>query len=67
MVYKKIQNEKGDYRDSQNVRYDVLEAHEAWTPQGKNVGWDEFASLEKSAAAYGLTYKPIEQEGEYAD
>lgn len=60
MVYKKIQNEEGNYIDVQQVRWDILEAHEAWTPQGKNVGWDEFDSLEKAALAYGLTYEPIE-------
>ncbi len=62
MVYKKIQNEQGDYIDNQQVRWDMLEAHEAHTPQGKNAGWDEFDSLEQAANAYGLTYDPIGQE-----
>lgn len=62
MVYKKIQNEKGDYKDQQNVRYTVLEAHEAWTPQGKNVGWDEYENMEAALEAYGLVYDPIPQE-----
>lgn len=60
MVYKKIQNEQGDYKDKQDVRYTVLEAHEAWTPQGLNVGWDEFDNLEQAVQAYGLTYSPLE-------
>jgi hypothetical protein len=60
MVYKKIQNEEGNYIDVQQVRWDILEAHEAWTPQGKNVGWDEFDNLEAAAKSYGLTYSPIE-------
>lgn len=60
MVYKKTQNEEGNYIDVQQTRWDILEAHEAWTPQGKNVGWDEFDSLEKAAQAYGLTYDPLE-------
>lgn len=59
MVYKKIQNEQGDYKDKQEVRYTVLEANEAYTPQGKNVGWDEYASLEAAANAYGLIYDPL--------
>ena len=59
MVYKKIQNDYGDYKDKKNVRYDVLEAHEAYTPEGKNVGWDEYADLETALAAYGLTYDPM--------
>jgi hypothetical protein len=56
MVYKKIQNPEGDYKDVQNVRWDVLEAHEAWTPEGMNVGWDAFESLEEAAGYYGLMY-----------
>ena len=62
MVYKKIQNEQGNYKDKQEVRYDVLEAHEAWTPQGKNVGWDEFPSIEAATEAYGLIYAPFPEE-----
>ena len=62
MVYKKIQNEQGDYKDIQNVRWDVLEAHEAWTPEGKNVGWNEYPDLETALQAYGLYYDPQEQD-----
>jgi len=61
MVYKKIQNPEGDYKDVQNVRWDVLEAHEAWTPEGKNVDWDEYPNLELALAAYGLVCDPQEQ------
>lgn len=66
MVYKKIQNEEGNYIGQDGNRYDILEAHEAWTPQGKNVGWDEFENLEKAAKVYGLTYDPKPQEVENA-
>lgn len=59
MVYKKIQNEKGDYKDANEVRFDVLEAHEAHTPEGLNVGWDEFESMDAALTAYGLTYDPL--------
>lgn len=61
MVYKKTQNPEGNYIDAQQVRWDILEAHEAWTPQGQNVGWDEFDSLEKAAIAYHLKYNPLEE------
>ena len=64
MVYKKFANEEGDYKDVQNVRWDVLEAHEAWTPQGKNAGWDSFESLAKAIKEYGLTYDPLPFERE---
>lgn len=68
MVYKKFENPEGNYIDVQQVRWDILEAHEAWTPQGKNVGWEEFPNIETAAQAYGLTYDPIEpvEEEEYA-
>lgn len=59
MVYKKIQNEKGDYKNNQDVRFTVLEAHEAMTPQGKNVGWDEYENLEQALQSYGLVYDPL--------
>lgn len=61
MVYKKVQNEEGQYIDGQGTRWDILEAHEAYTPQGKNVGWDEFESLEQAAKSYGMKYQPIEE------
>lgn len=61
MVYKKIQNEEGNYKDVQNVRWDILEAHEAWTPEGKNVGWDMFENLEQATQAYGLIYDPLQE------
>lgn len=54
MVYKKIQNNEGNYIDNNNVRFDVLEAHEAWTPQGKNVGWDTFENKDVALQSYGL-------------
>lgn len=67
MVYKKVKNEAGDYKDSQDVRWDILEAHEAWTPQGLNMGWDAYESLEAATQAYGLTYDPQEpKEPDYA-
>ena len=59
MVYKKVQNEEGNYIDVEQVRWDILEAHEAYTPEGLNVGWDEYPSLEAAAAAYGLIFDPI--------
>lgn len=62
MVYKKIQNPEGNYIDVQQTRWDILEVHEAWTPQGLNVGWDEYESLEQATQAYGLIYQPLEEE-----
>lgn len=64
MVYKKVQNEEGNYIWQDGNRYDILEAHEAYTPEGINVGWDEFESLEEAASYYGLTYDPFNPEEE---
>ena len=61
MVYKKIQTSKGNYMDRNNVRYDVLEAHEAYTPQGKNVGWSVFESLGACLNAWGLVSAPLSE------
>ncbi len=59
MVYKKIQNKTGDYTDEQETRWDVLEAHEAWTPEGLNVGWETFATKEACLHTWGLHYNPL--------
>ena len=64
MVYKKVQNDEGNYIDAQQARWDILEAHEAWTPEGLNVGWDEFSNLEDAANGYGLTYDTLPEGGE---
>lgn len=60
MVYKKFQNEEGEYIDVSSKRWTIMEAHEAWTPEGKNIGWDEYPNLETATQAYGLIYDPIE-------
>lgn len=56
MVYKKVESECGPYQASNGSLYDILEAINVMTPQGKNVGWDEFDSIEDASQAYGLTY-----------
>ena len=61
MVYKKIQNEQGNYIDEQGTRWDVLEANEAWTPQGLNVGWDSFQNIEGALKTYGLEFSPLQE------
>lgn len=62
MVYKKIESEAGPYQASDGSRYEIFEAIKVMTPQGKNVGWDEFDSIEDASQAYGLIYdEPKEQ------
>ena len=62
MVYKKIANEKGNYKDENNVRFDVLVANEAYTPQGLNIGWDSFEDGPSALVAYGLIYDPLPED-----
>ena len=64
MVYKKVLDEYGNYKDNNGTRFTIREVHEAWTPQGKNVGWDEFENIEAAAQAYGLTYDPLPEEAD---
>ena len=64
MVYKKIESEFGPYQDSDGLLYEIFEAINVMTPQGKNVGWDEFANIEDASQAYGLTYIGIQEDGQ---
>lgn len=61
MVYKKVENETGAYIDKKGTVYDILEAHEAYTPDGLNVGWDSYDSIEAAATAYGLTLIEVDE------
>ena len=56
MVYKKVENECGPYQAIDGSLYDIFEATKVMTPQGKNVGWDEFDNIEDASLAYGLIY-----------
>lgn len=56
MVYKAVKNENGIYKGSNGALFDILEATNVMTPQGKNVGWDTFNSIEEAAKSFGLTY-----------
>lgn len=59
MVYK-LYIEEGDYRDiTTNERRNMLSANWADTPQGMNVGWDEFETDEEAMTYYNIYYDPI--------
>jgi hypothetical protein len=64
MVYKKVESECGPYQASDGSLYDIFEAINVMTPQGKNVGWDEFDSIEDASLAYGLTYIGEQEDGQ---
>lgn len=64
MVYKLIENENGEYKAADGLRYDLLEAINVMTPQGKNVGWTEYKDIEEAISAFKLVYVGIGEEEE---
>jgi hypothetical protein len=62
MVYKPIESEHGTYKNDAGMLFDILEAINVMTPQGKNVGWSEYASIEEAAKAFELEYIGIKEE-----
>lgn len=67
MVYRAVENENGIYRNNEGILFDILEAINVMTPQGKNVGWDTFNSIEEAAAAFGLIYIGEQDNDEIVD
>jgi hypothetical protein len=58
MIYK-LFIEDGDYRDmTTREGRNIMEVEIAYTPEGINVGWDEFNSLEEAMTAYNIELKP---------
>ena len=64
MVYKAVESEYGEYKNDEDVLFDIFEAINVMTPQGKNVGWSEYSNIEEAAAAFGLTYVGPQEEPE---
>lgn len=60
MRYKKVECEEGPYIASDGSRYEIFEAINVMTPQGKNVGWDTFDNINEAANAYGLICEDID-------
>jgi hypothetical protein len=67
MVYKAVKNKNGLYMDIDSTLFNILEATNVMTPQGKNVGWDEYASIEEAAKSFGLTYIGEQDNDEIVD
>lgn len=58
MIYK-LFIEEGKYRDiTTHEDRNIMEVEIAYTPDGINVGWDEFGSLEEAMIAYNIELKP---------
>ena len=43
----------------------LVEVEIAYTPDGINVGWDEFNSIEDAMQHYNIELKPIEDEEQW--
>jgi hypothetical protein len=62
MIYK-LFNEEGVYRDKDTLETkNMMEVEIAYTPDGINVGWDEFDSIEQAMEVYNIELIPIEEE-----
>ena len=62
MIYK-LFIEEGLYRDRLTKEdRNLMEVEIAYTPEGINVGWDEFNSLEDAIYSYNIELKPKETE-----
>jgi hypothetical protein len=58
MVYK-LFLEDGKYQDkTTKERRNMMEVEIAYTPEGINVGWDEFNSIEEAMEAYNIELRP---------
>jgi hypothetical protein len=58
MIYK-LFIEEGKYRDiTTHEDRNMMEVEIAYTPDGINVGWDEFNSIEEAMSAYNIEIKP---------
>ena len=58
MIYK-LFLEDGDYQDIDTKEpRNMMEVEIAYTPDGINVGWDEFNSIEEAMAYYNIELKP---------
>lgn len=57
MIYRKTADEEGAYTDDKGERWAVECLRRVRTPEGVNVGWTEFPSLEAALAAWGLRYR----------
>jgi hypothetical protein len=62
MIYK-LFIEDGEYVDKTTGEpRNLMEVEIAYTPEGINVGWDEFDSIEEAMTHYNIELKPIEDD-----
>jgi hypothetical protein len=64
-MFCKLFIEEGDYLDiTTGEERNMMCAGEVHTPEGLNVGWDEFDSIEEAMLSYNLELKPEPEEDE---
>lgn len=52
--------EDGDYRDKTTLEpRNMLWADNVYTPEGINVGWDEFYTRDEAMTYYNIELKPV--------
>lgn len=60
MIYK-LFYEDGDYQDADTKEpRNMMQVEIAYTPDGINIGWDEFDSIEEAMLHYNIELKPQE-------
>jgi hypothetical protein len=58
MIYK-LFIEDGEYQDIDTKEpRNMMEVEIAYTPEGINIGWDEFNSIEEAMSHYNIELKP---------
>ena len=64
MIYK-LFLEEGLYQDIDTKEpRNMMEVEIAYTPDGINVGWDEFDSIEEAMVHYNIELKPVNENPE---
>jgi hypothetical protein len=58
MFYKLFQ-EQGQYIDGNGNECNLIECNSALTPEGMNIGWDEFKDLQTAISNYGIKLKEV--------
>lgn len=62
MGFKQFDDPSGDWIDAEGKRVIVVNGNAAYTPEGLNTWWTEFATMEECEKDWGLRYEPIRSE-----
>lgn len=59
MIYSKSPHPDGEYVDNEGQHWLISCCRSIRTPEGVNIGWTEFPSLEAALEAWGLKAEPF--------